>query len=662
MKRKLFTAIAIAFLSINMFLFQNAQLVNQDIEFKVSPLLNTNYTKKEFKTLTDLQTYLDTKKGCLNGGAKIRLARGSYLRGSLKIKDHFCQNASGIVEITDYGTATTPAYILSSVRPDSLNLTWQQTQAPFVNGQRVNHLNGKRLFKLGPIPSGFKNVRQLYFNSVRKQIAVYPDKFDSNPSFLNIRHSLDCNYNESARSCLDLYSSANIGPLSYGVSPELEVVARVTDWNYEKANVLAYHPTAKRLTLASSLRTSVGANRLPEKDFGFYLRGGVQLISQPGEWAYSQSDRTIYYLAAANETPNVMGTELVFGTNETGKSTGVLNIDLSSAPNVDLKISKISLFHSSGNGLRISNARNVFIDGITSYGNEASGLRLFKLSGDFEIKNSRLLSNANDGMVISTVSGDVKILNNKEILKNGLLANQEEFGIQLNGISVGPAKSIKIEGNVIKEVGFAGISTSTGAHSISIRNNHIDKFCMTTNDCSGIYINGKNKLRFDHQNIVGNKVESGIGFFSGTPKNEHSAKAIYLDHAASGFNVVDNVMLNIKSTNGAIFVHAGNRNQIYKNKIYTTYGPAIGLMYNSSACPSKNARPYPMDDNKIFDNLLSAENSDKQNVYLIDNMHNRPQQIARIWSNNFVKGGRDFLANGINKPVGTECNYVPSSN
>lgn len=62
MKRKLSTVIALVFLSLNMFIFQNAQVTNLGSEFKVSPLLTTNHALKEFKSLADLQSYLDTKK------------------------------------------------------------------------------------------------------------------------------------------------------------------------------------------------------------------------------------------------------------------------------------------------------------------------------------------------------------------------------------------------------------------------------------------------------------------------------------------------------------------------------------------------------------------------------------------------------------------------
>ena len=178
---------------------------------------------------------------------------------------------------------------------------------------------------------------------------------------------------------------------------------------------------------------------------------------------------------------------------------------------------------------------------------------------------------------------------------------------------------------------------------------------MFLNDCGAIYVHGKFGTRTQGQMIAGNQITGGIGFFRGTFKDSPSAKAIYLDIGATGFDVANNVIRGTNSKNGAIFVHAGNHNTIRGNVVEANYGPAIGLYYNIMAC--RNGELRPMDQNRVTDNTLSTNASAFGTILLADYNLGQAQNLAKFAGNEFPRGGAVPVLVNQTKAPGTYCSW-----
>lgn len=657
--------------------YQNTTVItNRAIRISPNHLVTSDLN---FRTLDEFNTF--NASNCLRGGDEIALQRGVYYRGHLNVK--ICPNSTGVVTIKDYGAANlhTP-YILASHTAASLKLSWQKVVHPAHRPQYLPHatrvkLNANQLtlFRL-PVT---KKVKQLRISSLRQQIAVYPDKNQFDPTFIKLRGSTEALISSPCanaptekadvpvsqysqwQTCIFAANNANLSPLtefpSLVVPPELMVISRVKDWNYEGAPLLNYDPTFKRLRLKGNLKTQVSGYSLPSADYGFYLRGSTLLLSVAGEWAYDSASKHVYYLSNSADAPAAHLTELAFENGSAALDSG-LNVDVSSSQ-TDIHISNVNVMTASGDGIRVVAGKSVTITNSTVSGNEESGIKIYSMTGHVKIENSRISSHPVNGIILSKIAGESLVLGN-DLLSNGFLSHQTALGYDMNGIRAGTSNlRVVIDNNNIRNSGFAAVSAAAGNHLITISKNRIYDACLWLNDCGAIYINGKGQSRNDSHRIVGNQIYRGKGFLPGSNKVEPSAKAIYLDHAAAGFVVAQNFIEGTDSTNGAIFVHAGNNNNIHDNNISTHYGPAVGMLYNVMACESNQSpAPRPM-VNRVTNNTINVDlTNPKKAIYVDDKLYNRPKDVLPArWGNNLTDQ-QMRLVGQPNRDVNSLCTYA----
>jgi hypothetical protein len=147
------------------------------------------------------------------------------------------------------------------------------------------------------------------------------------------------------------------------------------------------------------------------------------------------------------------------------------------------------------------------------------------------------------------------VIKNVEMLE-GMDGSSVSAGIEISG-----SNSI-IQNNVLENLGYVGIKFS-GANS-KIQNNFINKFCITKDDGSGIYVAKNNSVG---SVIDGNIVLNAVGANNGSSNIDVTdASGIMVDAYGTGISVINNTVANC--VNIGIKIHGANDILVKNNTCY----------------------------------------------------------------------------------------------
>ncbi|MGV8964224.1 MAG: PA14 domain-containing protein [Candidatus Saccharimonadaceae bacterium] len=316
----------------------------------------------------------------------------------------------------------------------------------------------------------------------------------------------------------------------------------------------------------------------PKNNFGYFIQNDPKTLDLLGEWYLNPITKRIQmYFGVANPssyTVKVSTLDTLVYCN--GKSF--------------ITITNLSFTGANYAGAFIASGQNIsFL------------FCKFDLSGTFGIygySNSPnliiehcIITNSNH-KAIQTLCTNASIRYN--IIKNvGIIPGMANEVGGYNGIEIQGGDGTIIEFNEIDSVGKHGIFLR--GNNTLIKNNLINYFALTLDDCGGIYTAGINTIG---RKIIGNIILNGIGEPLGTNTTNQVAKGIFLDEPSANIEITGNTVANC-SLSG---LHCNNTHDIIvQNNLFYNNNYSVNMNHSNS---------YPNDPTRnvsILNNIFFAK-------------------------------------------------------
>lgn len=548
-------------------LFQNFTGVGRTIY--ISGKFKTDLAQLQFQTLQDANGL------CLMAGDQIKLAPGEVFRGPWILKLCDTEVNPGTISISSQG-----AYIYGTelLTPEK---SWERVDTVEVKGREVVELRGKNIYRIGPFaPAKLAEIGDLYVNNLRRHVSSYhPRKgkvlkgIEFNP--IGKYFPFDPSFCPQAGGCIHT-TPGLLGVFSeYGATKGLYAIVRNTNWSYARSRVNYFHG-GYSFALQDDINRPITGGRAVASGMGFALMNSVLFLDKPGSWATDEASGYIYFHSPENETPQ---TAAISDRNQSAVSA-----DFRSKP-ITLNIEGITVLQAGGKGFSVTNLHSASFKRVKVAPAANSALLAYGLSGNFLLENSSFLDVSGNAIFVGGVKGEARIMGNS-FTRIGRLGSQRIYDADFNGMRLGAIHKIVVAGNSFTEMGYSAVYFGSALGSTYIGNNKVNTYCLLLNDCGAIYSNGMAQVLQKDQYIVANQIYNGVGEVStGKSGSQPMAPGIYLDVFASDYSISENEIVNAAGNLGAIFIHGGARNNIYRNKIVNSAGHGIMVSRNYANVP-----------------------------------------------------------------------------
>ena len=376
-----------------------------------------------------------------------------------------------------------------------------------------------------------------------------------------------------------------------------EVVIRCNAWSIAKGPISNH---------TNTVITYSGASQNANVNFGYFIQKDVKTLDTLNEWYYNPSTKTIkMYFGASNPNSYKVKASVcdyVYYTN----ARSYITID-----NLVFEGSnKATIYIASGNRNKIQNC-DIKYSGMY-------GIHNYSTSPYLLIENNTVTHSYHKG--IQTLS-DYATIRGNTVKYSGLVPGM--------GNEIGGYSGIEIQGDDYNLVEYNTVDSS-GNNGIFLRgngsiakNNFINNFGLTVNDCGGIYTAGANKTG---RKILGNIILNGIGNTQGTSSTSKATQGIYLDEPITGVYVEGNTIAhcglaglryhNAYSITARFNTMYDNPSNILIIKSNSTAAYSRNLIINNNICVSKTETQLAFNIyNYISDNPLLYGTSDSNYYY-----------------------------------------------
>ncbi len=543
---------------------------------------------QRFETLGDF----NRKVRCVLPGDKVLLQEGRTFVGVLRLRACSDPGTSDrSIEVRSFNPRAphdamvvhSNARIDSAVPVGSLGLDWVQVGFEQLPKTIPRPIGSLAIYRLGPL-KGDENVAEVFMGMTRLLLARAPSeplRGDRGRFFRSSQitggergcPSVAC-LRTSDPAAIELIKQTASTPAGIG---EVYAVVRSSPWSLAASLVVDLDRSTGEIRLAKAIAgVGMPASSLPIPGFGFLLVNSLSFLDSHGEWYFDRGSRILYLAwdAAMAGSPSADSASLVFASAKGGEYFTHADAGLSfwgnaaeKADRYKLSISNLTIVRSAGHAIRTYRAPNVSVTDVRVNQSGQSGIAVGEIGGRAEVLRSTILNSASNGIFVS-LSSEV-VLHDNKIFDSGQLANQEQFGMDMNGVRAGSFARISIARNEIVGSGYAGVMLSEPAAGdalaysvgIDVSGNKISAFCKMLNDCGAIYINGRQKTgdvpsaaERSVKRIIGNEIKSPIGNMDGAPGRAEGGEfsnakngafvrmlgAVYLDHRAGGYDIADN--------------------------------------------------------------------------------------------------------------------------
>jgi len=374
-----------------------------------------------------------------------------------------------------------------------------------------------------------------------------------------------------------------------------EVVIRKSRWTIDRHRIISHIGT--KITFLPVENTYK-----PVKNHGYFIQDHINTLDEKGEWYFDAARRkVVLHLGETGAFPPLV--------QASTKETLVSN----DRPVEFVVFDGLHFTGANSTALSIHNSRNITV---TNCRVDFSGVNGISVSSTpfFQLLNSIISYSMNNGVDLGQNTPHATIYNNLIECTN-LFFGMGKSG-NGNGVAIQASSSHNlIEQNKVINSGYTGIRFS--GDSTVVKNNLIDNFCLTKDDGAGIYTwTGSSKEKHVGRKVIGNIVVNGIGVNEGTPSakiNNPPAEGIYLDDYASGIEIRDNTVGNVKGK--GIFIHNARDLVIENNTVYNN-GHQIYILQDAPDFPTRN--------NVIMQNLLVSPNHGQTNLTIRTNQDDIP--------------------------------------
>jgi len=379
---------------------------------------------------------------------------------------------------------------------------------------------------------------ELFLNDQKLELARWPDK-----DWAHVKYIINSKTQFSVMQTLpDL--TGDISGAQVHIFPGGDI------WD-QYIEINSVNPSGNAIKLSTPTGyTLVSGNR-------FYIQNLPSLLNAPGEWIIDAANK-ISFIPPTGVTPKVA--------------------ILSSLPHIlvadsasNLTFKNISFQHSTQGGLIVQNSKNIVLDQLDINNIGGRGIDIRNGTQNVQLSNSKIHHTGSEGVQVSggdrtTLKASDHIIYNNYIHHTGTVLLTYSPAIRVNGVGT------KITHNLFEQGAGTGIILEGNNHLIE--KNELRQFCLQANDCGAIYSGRDWSWR---GNVIHNNyIHDIIGYTkkSVDPVNNKVvyqspgvSVGVYLDDAASGFDISGNIFENIGYRD--IQIGGGRDNKITNNYFKT---------------------------------------------------------------------------------------------
>gem|GEM_PF-1249474 len=360
-------------------------------------------------------------------------------------------------------------------------------------------------------------------------------------TFYDVAHYPNSGWSYATGNSANAYTviDSNLASLTTAQIVGATAVVKPVSWLEAYGHITAYDPGTNKFTI--NVQVSTVQNM--RTGWGYYLQDKLWMLDSPGEWYHDSAAGKLYIWTSGSDDPTSHTVEISsrpYAVNNTGKNF--------------VTVQNLAVANANQNDVYVSGANNVTVNNLSLTGGQIGvyGTNLATSS----IQANSVRDTLSDGIKVSIgTNSNVSIIHNT--INNagniGLMPKTSYGSITVMG------SAFDIDGNIITNSGYNGISHFTGSQSV-IQNNSIDRSCLVLDDCGGIYIAPTWNVT-----IRGNTIMNSIGTYSGTTLTYLQSEGIYLDTSNHGLTVSNNTVYN---TEYGIFMHNGYNNTFSGNHVY----------------------------------------------------------------------------------------------
>jgi len=378
---------------------------------------------------------------------------------------------------------------------------------------------------------------ELFVNDQKLELARWPDK-----DWAHIKIPVDTKSHFSVIEKLPAFT---------GNIQNAQVHIFNNAWFDEYIGLFSVDSLSNTIGLATPIANSL------ERGRQFYIQNILSELNAPSEWFYDSTTKIVTFIPPVGTTPQ--------------------QVILSSLPQVlklngvgYLSFKNLTLQHSVNDAIASISSNNIILDHLVINNVSGRGINIYNgtncMISNNEIHHTGGGAATIDGGVRATLisSGNSFYNNNVHDTNSTLLATPS---VIVGGVGATVARNLIGQGPNI------GIMIYGNNHVIE--KNELHDLCLQSADCSAVYSGGDwtargNIIRYNYiHDIMGYGKESyddinNTVIFS----SPNDARGIYIDEAASGFEIASNIIENPGSF--AIHVNGGRDNNMHNNYISTS--------------------------------------------------------------------------------------------
>ena len=361
-----------------------------------------------------------------------------------------------------------------------------------------------------------------------------------------------------------------------------KIFIRTRHWQIEERLVTRFDEPTGKIQWDSNTGYSI------VEGYGYYLSGVRWMLDERGEWYQDPVTSRVWVRLFHGDAPD--NHELLASVREYGivKASGAIISDI--------KITGLEISNPGTAGILLNNSLEVEISNIDIFNSGGQGVYLKNYGTD---SNQELNTSVTNCTITNTVREAIWLKNHDNTIIDGnVVTNVGTIGAPVKTLAAIIAeRGSTITNNVIQNTGYSGIRFFRNS---TVKNNHVINTCTVLDDCAGIYtwhrpiINSvyatKDQYTVDDEyhslvsdNIVEGATGNSIGYYNGTPQEQHIgglSSAIYLDHGSNAITVSGNTLTGGEQ---GIYIQNAWNNTITGNKVYANQHSQIMLNEHSKA-------------------------------------------------------------------------------
>ena len=349
----------------------------------------------------------------------------------------------------------------------------------------------------------------------------------------------------------------------------------LANWKGAEVVVRSIQHLLDRATILSNTSTTInhdGTSRTPQSaGYGYFIQNHPNTLDQVGEWYYNPDTKKLRIYSGSTNPGTVGISSQEHGAEMVGRDY--------------ITFEGLSFEGANAYGFKVYDSHFITINNCDILYAGQDGINGLA-SSNTTITNSLIEWSNDSGIKMvwagQTAKSDATIKNN--IVRNtGMFAGMGKSGeVKYMGIAVYGSGNV-VEYNTVENTGYCPIYFVFGSNTI-IKNNFVNKFCMTKNDGGAIYSWNKPPTPsvYTGIKITGNIVMNGVGVREGTPNNSSSTHGIYFDNNVANVEVSGNTVTNVDY---GLFNYNAYNNNIHHNTFYNNRMRQLDLNHSLADQP-----------------------------------------------------------------------------